>query len=78
MSVCDISAGMTAHSAILQALYHREVTCKGASIQVSLFDAVADWMNVPVLQHDYSSYQTVRAGVKHPSLAPYGAYGIGA
>ncbi|TIO09090.1 MAG: CoA transferase, partial [Mesorhizobium sp.] len=36
--------------------------------------AVADWMNVPVLQHDYSSYQTVRAGVKHPSLAPYGAY----
>ncbi|AZO66370.1 CaiB/BaiF CoA-transferase family protein [Mesorhizobium sp. M6A.T.Cr.TU.016.01.1.1] len=74
VSVCDISAGMTAHSAILQALYHREVTGEGASIQVSLFDAVADWMNVPVLQHDYSSYQTVRAGVKHPSLAPYGAY----
>ncbi|RWB67227.1 MAG: CoA transferase [Mesorhizobium sp.] len=74
VSVCDISAGMTAHSAILQALYHREVIGKGASIQVSLFDAVADWMNVPVLQHDYGSYQTVRAGVKHPSLAPYGAY----
>ncbi|RUV40498.1 CoA transferase [Mesorhizobium sp. M1A.T.Ca.IN.004.03.1.1] len=74
VSVCDISAGMTAHSAILQALYHREVTGEGASIQVSLFDAVADWMNVPVLQHDYSSYHTVRAGVKHPSLAPYGAY----
>ncbi|RUU12147.1 CoA transferase [Mesorhizobium sp. USDA-HM6] len=74
VSVCDISAGMTAHSAILQALYHRELTGEGASIQVSLFDAVADWMNVPVLQHDYSSYHTVRAGVKHPSLAPYGAY----
>ncbi|RUU25535.1 MULTISPECIES: CaiB/BaiF CoA-transferase family protein [unclassified Mesorhizobium] len=74
VSVCDISAGMTAHSAVLQALYHREVTGEGASIQVSLFDAVADWMNVPVLQHNYSSYQTVRAGVKHPSLAPYGAY----
>ncbi|MER8376728.1 CaiB/BaiF CoA-transferase family protein [Mesorhizobium sp. M1406] len=74
VSVCDISAGMTAHSAILQALYHREVIGEGASIQVSLFDAVADWMNVPVLQHDYSSYHTVRAGVKHPSLAPYGAY----
>ncbi|AMX95420.1 MULTISPECIES: CaiB/BaiF CoA-transferase family protein [Mesorhizobium] len=74
VSVCDISAGMTAHSAILQALYHREVTGEGTSIQVSLFDAVADWMNVPVLQNDYSGYQTVRAGVKHPSLAPYGAY----
>ncbi|MEI9426184.1 CaiB/BaiF CoA transferase family protein [Mesorhizobium sp. Cs1299R1N3] len=74
VSVCDISAGMTAHGAILQALFHRERTGEGAHIQVSLFDAVADWMNVPVLQHDYSSYETVRAGVKHPSLAPYGAY----
>lgn len=74
VSVCDISAGMTAHSAILQALYHREVTGEGTSIQVSLFDAVADWMNVPVLQNDYSGYHTVRAGVKHPSLSPYGAY----
>lgn len=74
VSVCDISAGMTAHSAILQALFHRERTGEGAGIQVSLFDAVADWMNVPVLQHDYSSYRTLRAGVNHPSLAPYGAY----
>ncbi|WP_287187077.1 CaiB/BaiF CoA-transferase family protein [Mesorhizobium sp.] len=74
VSVCDISAGMTAHSAILQALYHREVTGEGTGIQVSLFDAVADWMNVPVLQNDYSGYHTLRAGVKHPSLAPYGAY----
>ncbi|MBA1145085.1 CaiB/BaiF CoA transferase family protein [Mesorhizobium neociceri] len=74
VSVCDISAGMTAHSAILQALYHRERTGESASIQVSLFDAVADWMNVPVLQHDHSGYRTVRAGVNHPSLAPYGAY----
>ncbi|WP_167378753.1 CaiB/BaiF CoA transferase family protein [Mesorhizobium prunaredense] len=74
VSVCDISAGMTAHSAILLALYHREITGEGTSIQVSLFDSVADWMNVPVLQNDYSGYHTTRAGVKHPSLAPYGAY----
>ncbi|RWG01532.1 MAG: CoA transferase [Mesorhizobium sp.] len=74
VSVCDISAGMTAHSAILQALYARTATGIGTAIQVSLFDAVADWMNVPVLQHDYSNYRTQRAGVNHPSLAPYGAY----
>ena len=74
VSVCDISAGMTALSAILQALFNRERTGEGASIQVSLFDAIADWMNVPVLQHDYSEYFTRRAGVNHPSLAPYGAY----
>ncbi|RWK79931.1 MAG: CoA transferase [Mesorhizobium sp.] len=77
VSVCDISAGMTAHGAILQALYNRERTGEGAGIQVSLFDAVADWMNVPVLQNNYSGYHTVRAGVKHPSLAPYGAYRCG-
>ncbi|MFC0804441.1 CaiB/BaiF CoA transferase family protein [Ensifer sp. P24N7] len=74
VSVCDISAGMTAHNAILQALFERERTGQGTSIQVSLFDAVADWMNVPVLQFDYSAYATARAGVNHPSLAPYGAY----
>jgi crotonobetainyl-CoA:carnitine CoA-transferase CaiB-like acyl-CoA transferase len=74
VSVCDIAAGMTAHNAILQALFHRERTGEGSSIQVSLFDAVADWMNVPVLQQKYGNYATKRAGVNHPSLAPYGAY----
>ncbi|MQU68380.1 CaiB/BaiF CoA transferase family protein [Sinorhizobium meliloti] len=74
VSVCDISAGMNAHTAILQALLLRESTGQGTAIQVSLFDAVADWMNVPVLQFDYSGYETKRAGVNHPSLFPYGAY----
>ncbi|WGD51098.1 CaiB/BaiF CoA-transferase family protein [Bradyrhizobium sp. CB1650] len=74
VSVCDIAAGMTALSAILQALFLRQSTGRGASIQISLFDAVADWMNVPVLQFEYSAYHTARAGVNHPSLAPYGAY----
>ncbi|WP_316398937.1 CaiB/BaiF CoA-transferase family protein [Bradyrhizobium sp. 33ap4] len=74
VSVCDISAGMTALNAILLALLQRQHTGQGVGIQVSLFDAVADWMNVPVLQFDYSGYHTARAGVNHPSLAPYGAY----
>jgi crotonobetainyl-CoA:carnitine CoA-transferase CaiB-like acyl-CoA transferase len=74
VSVCDIAAGMASHSAILQAFFHRERTGEGSAIQVSLFDAVADWMNVPVLQKIYGNYETVRSGVNHPSLAPYGAY----
>ncbi|MCP1909601.1 crotonobetainyl-CoA:carnitine CoA-transferase CaiB-like acyl-CoA transferase [Bradyrhizobium elkanii] len=74
VSVCDILAGMTALNAILQALFHRERSGKGVRIQVSLFDAIADWMSVPVLQFDYSGHHTARAGINRPSLAPYGAY----
>ena len=74
VSVCDIAAGMNAHAAILQALVHRERTGEGGSIQVSLFDAIADWMNVPFLQLAYGGREAGRAGVNHPSLAPYGAY----
>lgn len=74
VSVCDIAAGMTAHAAILQALYARERSGAGQRIEVSLFDALADWMNVPYLQHRYGGFATPRCGVNHPSLAPYGAY----
>ncbi|WP_432199884.1 CaiB/BaiF CoA transferase family protein [Erythrobacter sp. W53] len=77
VSVCDISAGMSAHAAILQALFKRERTGEGTTIEVSLFDALADWMNVPYLQHRYGDFQTKRSGVNHPSLAPYGAYETG-
>lgn len=74
ISVCDISAGMTALNAILQALLQRERTGEGSRIEVSLFDAIADWMNVPVLQFQYGGYRPSRPGVNHPSIAPYGAY----
>jgi crotonobetainyl-CoA:carnitine CoA-transferase CaiB-like acyl-CoA transferase len=47
VSVCDIAAGMYAHTAILQALYARERTGQGRGIKVSLFSGMADWMNVP-------------------------------
>jgi crotonobetainyl-CoA:carnitine CoA-transferase CaiB-like acyl-CoA transferase len=74
VSVCDISAGMTAHAAIVQALFARERTGKGRGIKVSLFDSIADWMNVPVLQSLYGNQPVERAGVAHPSIAPYGAF----
>lgn len=77
VSVCDIAAGMSAHAAILEALFHRERSGEGASIQISLFDAMADWMNVPFLQLAQGGRDTQRAGVNHPSIAPYGAYRCG-
>jgi crotonobetainyl-CoA:carnitine CoA-transferase CaiB-like acyl-CoA transferase len=74
VSVCDIAAGMTAHAAILQALLVRERTGRGRGIHVSLFDSIADWMNVPFLQLMYGGYEIKRCGVNHATIAPYGAY----
>jgi crotonobetainyl-CoA:carnitine CoA-transferase CaiB-like acyl-CoA transferase len=77
VSICDIAAGMTAHAAILQALVARERTGAGRAIELSLFHALADWMNVPYLQHHYGGRQIRRPGLHHPTIAPYGAYGCG-
>ena len=74
VSVCDIAAGMTAHQAILQALYARTKSKQGRGIEVSLFHALSDWMNVPYLQHIYGGKEINRAGLHHVSIAPYGAY----
>lgn len=77
VSVCDIAAGMTAHAAILQALVARGRTGEGRAIEVSLFHALADWMNVPYLQHHYGGREIRRPGLHHPTIAPYGAYRCG-
>jgi len=74
VSVGDIAAGMTAHSAVLQALFARERTGQGRHIAVSLFHALGDWMNVPYLQYVYGGKVAPRAGLLHPTIAPYGAY----
>jgi crotonobetainyl-CoA:carnitine CoA-transferase CaiB-like acyl-CoA transferase len=74
VSVCDISAGMNAHAAILQALFARERSGEGCWIQISLFDSIADWMNVPLLHFRYSGAAPKRVGVNHATIAPYGAY----
>ncbi|MET4104249.1 crotonobetainyl-CoA:carnitine CoA-transferase CaiB-like acyl-CoA transferase [Roseovarius sp. MBR-78] len=74
VSVCDIAAGMTAYQAVLEALIGRASTGEGRHIEVSLFHALADWMNVPFLQYAYGGKVPVRAGLNHPTIAPYGAY----
>ena len=77
VSICDIAAGMTAHQAILQALYARSCNGKGRGIEVSLFHALADWMNVPYIQSQYGGREIRRPGLHHPTIAPYGAYRCG-
>ena len=77
VSLCDIAAGMYAVSGIQQALLQREKTGEGVGLQVSLFDALGDWMSVPLLLHDYTGKAPARVGLNHPGIAPYGAYAAG-
>ena len=75
VSVCDIAAGMNALAGIYRALYARERTGRGRGLQVSLFDGMADWMSVPYLYQVHGGAAPPRAGLSHPSVAPYGAFG---
>jgi itaconate CoA-transferase len=72
-SVADIGAGMNAYQAILEALIARGRTGEGASISVSLFDAMAEWMTVPLLSHE-GGHPFKRIGLAHAAIAPYGVF----
>ncbi|WP_376097285.1 CaiB/BaiF CoA transferase family protein [Roseomonas sp. CCTCC AB2023176] len=74
VSVCDIACGMAAHAAVLEALIERGRTGEGRAIAVSLFDGMADWMNVPLLTFEGSGRAPKRVGLAHPSICPYGAF----
>lgn len=76
VSACDIGTGMNAHAAILEALLLRERTGEGSAIHVSLFDAMSDWMSVPLLHYDYAKTVWPRVGLTHPTIAPYGAFAV--
>jgi itaconate CoA-transferase len=73
VSVCDIAAGMYAYEAILEALFSRAQTGDGAAISISMFDAMADWMAVPLIQYEGGA-PPQRMGLAHTSIAPYGAF----
>jgi crotonobetainyl-CoA:carnitine CoA-transferase CaiB-like acyl-CoA transferase len=74
ISICDIAAGTTAYAAILEALLLRARTGEGEGLAVSLFDVMAEWLSVPLLHHDYGAGAPRRIGLRHPSIAPYGAF----
>ena len=74
VSICDITAGMNALIGIQQALLERERSGRGSGVKVSLFDSAAELMTVPYLQARYGAGAPDRVGLKHPSIAPYGAF----
>jgi crotonobetainyl-CoA:carnitine CoA-transferase CaiB-like acyl-CoA transferase len=74
VSVCDIAAGMNALIGIQQALLQRVRTGRGSGVQVSLFGSAAELMAVPYLQARHGGAAPGRVGLRHPSIAPYGAF----
>lgn len=76
VSACDITCGINAYSAVLEALIERGVTGRGKGIAVSLFDGMADWMNVPLIYTEGTGKEPPRLGLAHPSICPYGAFAM--
>jgi crotonobetainyl-CoA:carnitine CoA-transferase CaiB-like acyl-CoA transferase len=71
VSAADIATGMNAHAAILEALIVRGRTGRGQQIEIAMFDAMADWMAVPLLHHRYAGKETGRYGLSHATIYPY-------
>ena len=73
VSIVDVATGAAAHAAILEALIARGRTGQGADIRVSMFDVMADWLTVPLLNAEAGN-PPQRMGLAHPSIAPYGVF----
>ncbi|MGW2340508.1 CaiB/BaiF CoA transferase family protein [Streptomyces sp. NPDC001661] len=74
VSIADIAAGMYAYSGILTALFTRATTGVAHAVEVSLFEALAEWMGQPANYTRYGGTQPPRIGTQHATIAPYGAY----
>lgn len=74
ISVADIAAGMYAYSGILTALLHRSTTGTAAPVEVSLFEALAEWMGNPAYYTMYGGSSPERVGAQHATIAPYGPF----
>jgi crotonobetainyl-CoA:carnitine CoA-transferase CaiB-like acyl-CoA transferase len=72
--VADIASGMYTFANILAALLQRERTGEGAAFEVTMFDALVEWMGHPVLATDGTGQAPPRVGLSHPVIAPYDAY----
>jgi formyl-CoA transferase len=73
ISIVDIATGATAHASVLEALLRRSKTGCGVEIRISMFDVIADWLTVPLLNAE-AGREPTRMGLSHPSIAPYGVF----
>jgi crotonobetainyl-CoA:carnitine CoA-transferase CaiB-like acyl-CoA transferase len=77
ISIADIASGMYAYSGILAALLARHRTGTGATIEVSMLEALAEWMGFPLNYAVYGGTPPPRTGARHAAIAPYGPFTCG-
>ena len=74
ISVADIAAGMYAYTGVLSSLVRRLRTGEGATIEVSMLEALAEWMGFPLNFASYGGRSPQRSGAAHAAIAPYGPF----
>ncbi len=77
VSIADIAAGMYAFSGTLLALRRRDQTGRGTRVDVTMLEAVAEWMSQPLYFGQYGGQAPPRSGASHPTIAPYGPHRAG-
>ena len=77
ISIADISAGMYAYSNILAAIIQRGKTGKGCEIDLSMLDAMTEWMSYPLYYAYDGAAPPARAGASHSTIFPYGPFVVG-
>ncbi len=77
ISIADISAGMYAYSNILAAIIQRGKTGKGCEIDLSMLDAMTEWMSYPLYYAYDGAEPPARAGASHATIFPYGPFVVG-
>jgi crotonobetainyl-CoA:carnitine CoA-transferase CaiB-like acyl-CoA transferase len=77
ISVADIASGVYAFSSILAALYARERSGQGAEIQISMLEALVEWVMPAAYVAEYAGRAPARAGARHNFIVPYGGYRVG-
>jgi crotonobetainyl-CoA:carnitine CoA-transferase CaiB-like acyl-CoA transferase len=77
ISIADIATGMYAYSGILTALYQREKSGKGTRIEVTMLEALTEWMGYPLYYTHFSGTAPARTGPDHATIVPYGRYQTG-
>lgn len=74
ISIADISAGMYAYSGVLTALLQRAATGRGEIIEISMLEALGEWMSQPLHYAQHSGAGPARSGARHATIAPYGPF----